>query len=176
MYQSVSNLLWISAPSPYLSQSKQYIIFSSNEYLCFLAPIDPSSSKNAKSEVLIGDLFPGLEYKFDIHTISFNLESDVTHLAARTLPLIQSEVLVVTDKQERDIVTLTYTPTPQTISKFDRYKFSLGDPDLQDKEKAANDTNRKVTFTGKLKWNQDPSFCFNTKFFLAFRSDSWSSL
>lgn len=114
--------------------------------------------------MLIGDLFPGLEYKFDIHTNSFNLESDVTHLAARTLPLIQSEVLVVTDKQERDIVTLTYTPTPQTISKFDRYKFSLGDPDLQDKEKAANDTNRKVTFTGKMKQYQDHSFRFINKF------------
>lgn len=98
---------------------------------------------------MIGDLFPGLEYKFDIHTISYNLVSDLTQLIARTLPLIQSEVLVVTDKLERDIVTLTYTPTPQSSSKFDRYKFSLGDPDIPDKEKNANDTNRKVTFTGK---------------------------
>lgn len=110
--------------------------------------------------VLIGDLFPGLEYKFDIHTNSFNLESDLTHLAARTLPLIQSEVLVVTDKQERDTVTLTYTPTPQTSSKFDRYKFSLGDPDIADREKDANDTNRKVTFTGK--------FALASKLFRAF--------
>lgn len=100
--------------------------------------------------VLIGDLVPGLEYNFDIHTISYNLVSDLTHLATRTLPLIQSEVVVVTDKLIRDIVTLTYTPTPQTISTFDRYKFSLGDPDIMDKEKEANDTNRKVTFNGKF--------------------------
>lgn len=118
-----------------------------------LGPIEPTTEKGADQyivRVLIGDLFPGLEYKFDIHTNSFNLESDLTHLAARTLPLIQSEVLVVTDKQERDMVTLTYTPTPQTSSKFDRYKFSLGDSDIPDREKDANDTNRKVTFTGKI--------------------------
>lgn len=93
-------------------------------------------------------MFPGLEYKFEINTVSYDLVSDITHLAARTLPLIQSEVVVVTDKHIRDIVTLTYTPTPQKFSKFDRYKFSLGDPDISDKEKAANDTNQKVTFTG----------------------------
>lgn len=93
-------------------------------------------------------MFPGLEYKFEIHTISYNLVSDLTHLAARTLPLIQSEVVVVTDKLKRDMVTLTYTPTPQQFSKFDRYKFSLGDSDIPDMEKGANDTNQKVTFTG----------------------------
>lgn len=102
--------------------------------------------------VLISDLFPGVEYKFDIHTISYDLISDVTQLSARTLPLIQSEVLVVNnhgDNHERDTVTLSYTPTPQTVSKFDLYRFSLGDPDISDKEKFANDTDRKVTFTGK---------------------------
>lgn len=98
--------------------------------------------------VLIDDLFPGVEYKFDIHTISYNLISDLTQLSARTLPLIQSEVLVVNNDGERDTVTLSYTPTPQTSSKFDLYRFSLGDPDIPDKEKLANDTDRKVTFTG----------------------------
>lgn len=49
---------------------------------------------------------------------------------------------------ERDTVTLSYTPTPQSSSKFDLYRFSLGDPDILDKEKLANDTDRKVTFTG----------------------------
>lgn len=119
----------------------------------FSAPIDVSSS-NKKNEdqpivrVLIDDLFPGVEYKFDIHTTSYNLISDLTQLSARTLPLIQSEVLVVNNDGERDTVTLSYTPTPQTSSKFDMYRFSLGDPDIPDKEKLANDTDRKVTFTG----------------------------
>ncbi|KAG4079096.1 hypothetical protein HA402_001067 [Bradysia odoriphaga] len=114
------------------------------------APIDSSTSgkKEPIVRVLIGDLFPGWEYKFHIHTVSYNLISDKTHLAARTLPLIQSEVLVVTNKHQRDIVTLTYTPTPQQSSKFDRYRFSLGDPDIPDQEKDANDEHRKVTFTG----------------------------
>lgn len=119
----------------------------------FSAPIDVSSN-NKKTEdqpivrVLIDDLFPGVEYKFDIHTTSYNLISDLTQLSARTLPLIQSEVLVVNNDGERDTVTLSYTPTPQTSSKFDLYRFSLGYPDIPDKEKLANDTDRKVTFTG----------------------------
>lgn len=99
---------------------------------------------------MIDDLTPGVHYNFDIHTISYNLISDVTQLSKLTLPLIQSEVLVVNNHGERDTVTLSYTPTPQTSSKFDKYRFSLGDPDIPDKEKLANDTDRKVTFTGEL--------------------------
>lgn len=124
--------------------------------LIFPLALDASLPKNTNKiedgavRVLIGDLFPGLEYKFEIHSISYNLVSDITHLSRRTLPLIQSEVLVVTDQQERDIVTLTYTPTPQSTSRFDRYRFSLGDPDIQDMEKSANDTNRRVMFTGNF--------------------------
>lgn len=117
------------------------------------APIDQHMLKTkfidqSTIRVLIGDLMPGLEYKFDINTISYNLISDLTHLSARTLPLIQSEVLVVNNLGKRDTVTLSYTPTPQTSSKFDIYRFSLGDADIADKEKSANDTDRKVTFTG----------------------------
>lgn len=97
---------------------------------------------------MIDDLIPGVEYRFDIHTISYNLISDVTQLSSRTLPLILSEVVVVNNHGERDTVTLRYTPTPQSSSKFDLYRFSLGDPDIPDKEKLANDTDRKVTFTG----------------------------
>lgn len=44
-------------------------------------------------------------------------------------------------------MTLIYTPTPQGSSKFDLYRFSLGDPSLPDKEKLANDNDKKVTFT-----------------------------
>ncbi|XP_037919047.1 tyrosine-protein phosphatase 10D isoform X2 [Hermetia illucens] len=116
-----------------------------------------SSDGNSKTgdepqtvRVLIGELMPGVQYKFDIHTISYGLASDTTHLSTRTMPLIQSEVLVVNSLHERDTVTLSYTPTPQTVSKFDIYRFSLGDPDIPDKEKFANDTDRKVTFTGLI--------------------------
>ncbi|XP_075158731.1 protein tyrosine phosphatase 4E isoform X3 [Haematobia irritans] len=102
--------------------------------------------------VLIGDLMPGVQYKFDIQTTSYGIFSGTTHLSTRTMPLIQSEVVVVNDKQEdeRDTITLSYTPTPQSSSKFDIYRFSLGDPEIKDKEKLANDTDRKVTFTGLI--------------------------
>lgn len=99
--------------------------------------------------ILIGDLFSGVQYNFQIKTISYGLVSDLTPLQARTMPLIQSEVFIVISL-ERDTVTLSYTPTPQQISKFDLYRFSLGDVNIPDKEKLANDTDRKVTFTGLI--------------------------
>ncbi|XP_049533500.1 tyrosine-protein phosphatase 10D isoform X1 [Anopheles darlingi] len=98
--------------------------------------------------LLIGDLMSGVMYNFKIQTISYGLTSDVTKLQTRTMPLIQSEVLIVNNMHTRDMVTLSYTPTPQQSSKFDLYRFSLGDPSIPDKEKLANDTDRKVTFTG----------------------------
>jgi receptor-type tyrosine-protein phosphatase beta len=100
--------------------------------------------------ILVGDLFSGVQYSFEIQTISYGLTSDKTPLMARTMPLIQSEVLIVNNLMERDMVTLSYTPTPQGSSKFDKYRFSLGDPNIPDKEKLANDTERKVTFNGLI--------------------------
>ncbi|XP_055611561.1 tyrosine-protein phosphatase 10D isoform X3 [Uranotaenia lowii] len=100
--------------------------------------------------ILIGDLMSGVMYSFKIQTVSYGLTSDVTNLQTRTMPLIQSEVLIVNNVQMRDTVTLSYTPTPQQSSKFNLYRFSLGDVSIQDKEKLANDTDRKVTFTGLI--------------------------
>lgn len=93
----------------------------------------------------------GVQYNFQIQAISYGLTSDMTPLQARTMPLIQSEIFVVNNVLERDTVTLTYTPTPQSSKlKFDLYRFSLGDSLVKDKEKLANDTDRKVTYN-KLK-------------------------
>ncbi|XP_075214257.1 protein tyrosine phosphatase 10D isoform X3 [Lycorma delicatula] len=97
---------------------------------------------------LIEDLMPGVKYRFEIHTVSYGLESDITPLTTRTMPLILSEVLVVNNQQATDSVTLRYTPTPQTSSHFDLYRFSLSDPSTPIKEKLANDTEWKVTFNG----------------------------
>lgn len=63
------------------------------------------------------------------------------------MPLIQSELVVVVDPDVTDSLTIRYTPTPQTTSMFDLYRFSLGDPTVPIQEKAANDTDKKVTFT-----------------------------
>lgn len=129
--------------------------------MCDFAALIDINKKHDDIRVLIDDLMPGVHYNFDIHTISYNLISDVTQLSKLTLPLIQSEVLVVNNHGERDTVTLSYTPTPQTSSKFDKYRFSLGDPDIPDKEKLANDTDRKVTFTGELLEYSSSSFDMN---------------
>jgi Fibronectin type III domain. len=68
------------------------------------------------------------------------------------VPLIESEVLVVNNQQSTDSVTLRYTP--QNSNHFDFYRFTLSEPDIPVIEKAANDTDRKVTFNnltpGKL--------------------------
>ncbi|CAH0561415.1 unnamed protein product [Brassicogethes aeneus] len=97
--------------------------------------------------LLVGDLIPGVEYTFNIKAVSNDLQSDVTKLRTRTMPLIQSEVVVV-NNQSIDSISLRYTPTPQTTSVFDLYRFSLSEASIPDQEKAANDSNRLVTFTG----------------------------
>lgn len=67
-----------------------------------------------------------------------------------TVPLIQSEVVVVNNQVSTDSIGLRYTPTPQTSSKFDLYRFSLSEPNIPDQEKAANDSDRLVTFTNLI--------------------------
>lgn len=112
-------------------------------------PSAPHRSEEQPVRVLIGDLMPGVKYLFEIHTVSYHLGSDTTKLAARTMPLIQSEVVVVNKHpQKLDSITLRYTPTPASSSHFDLYRFKLSDPSIPVKEKAANDTDMKVTFTG----------------------------
>lgn len=64
------------------------------------------------------------------------------------MPLIQSEVVVVNNQQSTDSISLRYTPTPQTSSRFDLYRFSLSDPSIPNQEKLANDSDRLVTFKG----------------------------
>ncbi|KAL1506354.1 hypothetical protein ABEB36_005735 [Hypothenemus hampei] len=100
--------------------------------------------------LLVGDLMPGEEYIFEIQAISNDLESDVTVLRTRTMPLIQSEVVVVNNQISTDSIGLRYTPTPQATSKFDLYRFSLSEPNIPDQEKSANDSDRLVTFTNLI--------------------------
>lgn len=66
------------------------------------------------------------------------------------MPLIQSELVVVNNQQTSDSISLRYTPTPADSSKFDLYRFSLSEPSIAEQEKAANDSDRLVTFTGLI--------------------------
>ncbi|KAF6198980.1 hypothetical protein GE061_007003 [Apolygus lucorum] len=117
---------------------------------------EKSTEKGGDVRALVEDLMPGIKYKFDIHTVSYGLHSDVTPLTTRTMPLILSEVVVVNNQQATDTVTLRYTPTPLASSNFDLYRFALSCSDEPDRmrEKSANDTGTKVTFNeltpGKL--------------------------
>nr|XP_023013330.1 tyrosine-protein phosphatase 10D isoform X2 [Leptinotarsa decemlineata] len=110
--------------------------------------VTQSQNGTGPVRLLVGDLMPGVEYIFEIQAISNDLESDVTVLKTRTMPLIQSEVVVVNNQQSTDSISLRYTPTPPSSSKFDIYRFSLSESNIPDQEKTANDSDRLVTFTG----------------------------
>lgn len=125
----------------------------------FLAPIIHNDKNGEVKEeqplvqILIDDLMSGVLYNFQTLVISYGLTSDMTPLQVRTMPVIQSEIFIINglEPNEKNSVTLTYTPTPQNQRiKFDRYRFSIGDPDIPEKEKLANETNRKVTFSGLM--------------------------
>lgn len=132
----------------------------------FLIPVSSSSVR-----IPIEELAPGRQYKFEVQASSNGIRSGITHLSTRTMPLIQSDVFVSnaldqqgTDEQGADgtgaagaggggaeqsnSITINYTPTPASSTRFDIYRFSLGDPLIKDKEKLANDTERKLSFTG----------------------------
>ncbi|XP_008203382.1 tyrosine-protein phosphatase 10D isoform X5 [Nasonia vitripennis] len=98
--------------------------------------------------ILVGDLMPGVEYVFTVFTVSYDLVSDITSLKTRTMPLIQSEVVVVVDRDQPDSLTLRYTPTPVQSSRFDLYRFRISDGVNTTQERIVNDTDTKVTFTG----------------------------
>ncbi|KAI4503635.1 hypothetical protein M0802_001038 [Mischocyttarus mexicanus] len=98
--------------------------------------------------VLVGDLMPGMQYSFSVYTISYDLVSEITNLTTRTMPLIQSEVVVVVDRDQPGSLTLRYTPTPIQSSKFDLYRFRINDEKNTTKERRVDDTDTKVTFIG----------------------------
>ncbi|SPP88786.1 blast:Tyrosine-protein phosphatase 10D [Drosophila guanche] len=109
----------------------------------------------------VEDLSPGRQYKFEVQASSNGIRSGITHLSTRTMPLIQSDVFISNARAgggeeqgdsdgsgEEESITVSYTPTPASSTRFDIYRFSMGDPQIKDKEKMANDTERKLTFSG----------------------------
>lgn len=64
------------------------------------------------------------------------------------VPLIQSEVVVVVDRDQPGSLTLRYTPTPIQSSRFDLYRFRISDDNNTTKERMVDDTDTKVTFVG----------------------------
>ncbi|XP_034102498.1 tyrosine-protein phosphatase 10D isoform X2 [Drosophila albomicans] len=128
----------------------------------------PEELSASSVRIPIEELSPGRQYKFEVQASSNGIRSGITHLSTRTMPLIQSDVFIsnaqdemednespVTTSQtsqgqgeQSNSITLNYTPTPASSTRFDIYRFSLGDPLIKDKEKLANDTERKLSFTG----------------------------
>lgn len=135
-------------------------------YLSQLAPIIHNDKNGEVKEehplvqVLIDDLMSGFQYNFQIQVTSYNLISEMTTLQVRTRPIIQSEIFIVNGlEDEKNSVTITYTSTPRNErTKFDHYRFSIGDPSIPEKEKSADDENHKVTFSGLI-----PGHLYNIK-------------
>ncbi|XP_044018714.1 tyrosine-protein phosphatase 10D isoform X2 [Aphidius gifuensis] len=111
---------------------------------------DNNNSANNIEKILIDDLMSGVEYTFSIYGISYHLVSDVVNLTTRTMPLIQSEVVVVVDRDLPDSLTLRYTPTPIESSKFNFYRFHISDKNNTTKEKLVDDEDTKVTFVNLI--------------------------
>ncbi|CAB0035818.1 unnamed protein product [Trichogramma brassicae] len=99
--------------------------------------------------ILVDDLIPGVEYVFTVYAVSYDLVSDTTSVKTRTMPLIQSEVVVVVDRDQPDSLHLRYTPTPRESSHFDLYRFRISDAVNTTQERTINDT-AKVSFTGLI--------------------------
>ncbi|XP_034475504.1 tyrosine-protein phosphatase 10D isoform X1 [Drosophila innubila] len=136
----------------------------------------PEELSSSSVRIPIEELSPGRQYKFEVQASSNGIRSGITHLSTRTMPLIQSDVFISNAQDDMDeaaeneqeqsdtekesdadsksrhpqsnSITLNYTPTPASSTRFDIYRFSLGDPLIKDKEKLANDTERKLSFTG----------------------------
>lgn len=108
--------------------------------------MDESIDDDKIQKFVIEDLIPGVEYSFSIFTTSYGLWSDTVNATARTMPLIQSEVVLVIDRDLPGSLTLRYTPTPVQSSKFDLYRFQISDDLNTTREKLIEDLDTKVSF------------------------------
>lgn len=70
----------------------------------------------------------------------------ITNEQWRAVPLITSDIVIV-KRHETNALTLRYTPTPSSISRFNYYRFSLQDASKKSitKEKTVDDPDRKVS-------------------------------
>ncbi|CAG0893051.1 unnamed protein product [Darwinula stevensoni] len=96
--------------------------------------------------VTVDHLFPGQEYRFSFQTKSHGLLSRVLTLTTRTMPLIKSEVYLANNPEDTASLTVRFTPTPNTVSLLDNYRFQLSDPRIPVQEKSESDPDRKVLF------------------------------
>ena len=106
---------------------------------------DKVSGNQQVARVLLDNLRPGLEYKVEVSTESHGRRSRAVRTDIRTKPLCTSALNIISHP-EVAALTLRYTPTPLQRSTFDTYRFMLSDPSIPVIEKAATDTDKKVTF------------------------------
>ena len=106
---------------------------------------DKVSQDQQLARVLLDNLRPGLEYRVEVSTESHGRRSRAIRTNIRTKPLCTSALNIISHP-EVAALTLRYTPTPLEMSTFDTYRFKLSDPSIPVIEKAATDTDKKVTF------------------------------
>ncbi|XP_042885464.1 tyrosine-protein phosphatase 10D-like [Penaeus japonicus] len=95
--------------------------------------------------ILVDEMMPGELYHFQIYTTAHEVNSEVVELSSRTMPLITSDIRIGHQPESRSMAII-YTPTPESVSTFDTYRFMLSDPAIPVKEKAADDEDRKIVF------------------------------
>ncbi|VVC36919.1 Hypothetical protein CINCED_3A015609 [Cinara cedri] len=119
--QTSAPINWTTAPTTWTTSSG-WKNFTDSGY----------SSGIAIVNLGLEDLIAGAGYALRVRTCSHSMYSDPVHLEAHTMPLILSEILAVNDQQlATDTLTLRYTPTPQTASRFVKYRFQLAEAHQQ---------------------------------------------
>ena len=129
------HMTWFPTDNP---EDVTYKLFTDDEVI--------TDNRLGVASVLVENLRPGVEYGVEMLTESNDQRSESVRTLVRTQPLCTSELSIISQQEVSTALTLRYTPTPQVLSTFDTYRFRLSDPNIPDMEKAATDSERKVTF------------------------------
>lgn len=104
---------------------------------------------NIERFVLISteDLTPGVSYMFTFTSVSYQMESSVTTLIARTWPLKDSELLLWDTGS-----SLTIKYVPPKILNFDVFRFNLSESEHSARtiDKSVHDNNTSVQFDSEI--------------------------
>ncbi|XP_022171232.1 tyrosine-protein phosphatase 10D isoform X2 [Myzus persicae] len=128
--QTTTSISWTTAATTW---SSSIVGTSSSGWKNFTDTGYPNGSSGTILVNLgLDELIAGAGYGLRVRTCSHSMYSDPVILETHTMPLILSEILAVNDQQlATDTLTLRYTPTPQTASRFIKYRFQLAEASHQ---------------------------------------------
>jgi len=97
-------------------------------------------------EATIYALRPGEQYWFAFATVSNKEMSAEYELPVKTRPILDSLMFLVDEMPRNNAIRIGYTPTPPTISRVEKYRFTISDPQHAPIEKSSDDMDRQISF------------------------------